>query len=135
MNGSDALFRLSGGAARSAAVDAWLNGRTGPLGEIARKWFGVMRNCGDEVLELMHDGCPTACLGDAAFGYVNVFQAHVNVGFFQGATLRDPAGLLQGTGKRMRHVKLKPGEAVYEAALAALIREAYADMKARVENG
>ena len=131
----DALFRLHGAVERDAAVDAWLKARTGPLGEIARQWFGVMRKCGDEVRELIHDGCPTACLGDAAFAYVNVFTAHVNVGFFQGAALRDPAGMLQGTGKRMRHVKLKPGEAANEAALQALVRAAYADMKARVEQG
>jgi hypothetical protein len=38
-----------------------------------------------------------------------VFTAHVNVGFFRGAELSDPNGLLQGTGKFMRHVKLRPG--------------------------
>jgi hypothetical protein len=78
------------------------------LGAIAHRWFGVMRKCGDEVRELLHDGCPVACLGDAPFGYVNVFTSHVNVGFFHGAALPDPARLLQGTGKYMRHVKLRP---------------------------
>jgi hypothetical protein len=94
-----------------------------------------MRNCGDEVRELMHDGCPTACLGDAAFGYVNVFTAHVNVGFYQGSVLPDPARLLQGTGKFMRHVKLKPGTSINTAALSKIIEAAYQDIKSRVENG
>ena len=85
--------------------------------------------------EILHDGCPTACLGDAAFGYVNVFTSHVNVGFFQGASLPDPARLLQGTGKFMRHVKVKPGTGKTAAALSGLIEAAYADMKARVEHG
>ena len=107
----------------------------GELGAIALQWFGVMRECGDEVRELLHDGCPTACLGDAPFGYVNVFTSHMNVGFFQGAALPDPAGLLQGTGKFMRHVKLRVGTATNAAALARLIEEAYADIKERVENG
>jgi hypothetical protein len=40
----------------------------------------------------------------ASFDYVNVFKAHVNVGFFQGTALPDPAKLLEGTGKRIRHV-------------------------------
>jgi hypothetical protein len=43
----------------------------------------------------LHDGYPFACLGDAPFGYVNVFASHVNVGFFHGAALPDPACLLQ----------------------------------------
>jgi hypothetical protein len=107
----------------------------GELGAIAHEWFEVMRRCGDEVREVLHDGCPVACLGDAAFGYVNVFASHVNVGFFQGAVLPDPGGLLQGTGKFMRHVKLRPGTAMDAAALRRLIEAAYVDIKARVENG
>lgn len=91
-----------------------------------------MRACGNDVRELLHDGHPTACAGDAAFGYVNAFTAHVNVGFFKGAELPDPAGLLQGTGKAMRHVKLKPGEPVNAAALHALIEAAHADMRRRL---
>ena len=98
-------------------------------------WFGVMRKCGDEVRELLHDGCPVACLGDAPFGYVNVFTSHVNLGFFHGATLPDPARLLQGTGKFMRHVKLRLGTATKAAPLSRLIDAAYSDIKARVENG
>jgi hypothetical protein len=107
----------------------------GELGDIAQQWFQVMRKCGDEVRELVHDGCPVACLGDAPFGYVNVFASHVNVGFFCGAALPDPARLLQGTGKFMRHVKLRPGTATNDAALSTLIEMAYSDIKARVELG
>ncbi len=107
----------------------------GELGAIAREWFEAMRTCGDEVRELLHDGCPVACLGDAPFGYVNVFTSHVNVGFFHGASLPDPAGMLQGNGKYMRHVKLRSVEAANAAALSRLIEAAYSDIKARVENG
>jgi hypothetical protein len=129
------LFRLNGAVERDPAIDAWMKKHAGELGAIARKWFDVMRKCGDEVRELLHDGAPTACLGDAAFGYVNVFASHVSVGFFQGASLPDPARLLQGAGKFMRHVKVKPGSAANAAALRALIEAAYSDIKARVERG
>ena len=129
------LFRLNGAVARDPAIDAWMKQHHGELGDIAREWFDAMRQCGDEVRELMHDGCPTACLGDAAFGYVNVFTSHVNVGFFQGAALADPARLLQGSGKFMRHVKLKPGTPVNSGALRELVELAYEDIKARVEHG
>jgi hypothetical protein len=107
----------------------------GELGVIARHWFQVMRRCGDEVREVFHDGCPNVCLGDAPFGYVNVFSSHVNVGFFHGAALPDPARLLQGDGKSMRHVKLRPGTVTNAAALSNLIHAAYWDIKSRVENG
>lgn len=129
------LLRFNGAVERDPAIDEWLNDRAGELGAIARHWFEIMRNCGDEVRELLHDGCPVACLGDAPFGYVNVFTSHVNVGFYRGAALPDPARLLQGTGKFMRHVKLKPEVSPSAAALTALIDAAWSDIKTRVENG
>ena len=104
----------------------------GELGVIARHWFEVMRNCGADVRELLHDGHPTACVGDAGFAYVNVFRAHVNVGFFRGAEIADPKGMLEGTGKFMRHVKLRPGTAFSAADLARLVDAAYTDMRRRV---
>jgi len=129
------LLRFNGALARDPAIDAWMQEHPGELGDIAQRWFAAMRNCGDEVRELLHDGCPVACLGDAPFGYVNAFTAHVNVGFFHGASLPDPDRLLEGGGRFMRHVKLRPGTATDAVALAKLIDAAYADIKARVENG
>jgi len=116
-------------------IAAWMSARHGDLGGIAARWFDVMRACGDDVRELLHDGHPTACVGEAAFCYVNAFRAHVNVGFFLGAELADPAGLMEGSGKFMRHVKLRPGERVNVAALTDLISRSYTGMRAltRVE--
>ncbi len=129
------LLRFNGAVERDPAIHAWLKEHAGELGAMARHWFEVMRKSGDEVRELFHDGCPVVCLGDAPFAYVNVFTSHVNVGFFHGAALPDPARLLQGSGKHMRHVKLQSGTAVNPAALARLIEAAYWDIKARVEHG
>ena len=103
------------------------------LRAMARRWFEVMRGCGDDVRELLHDGHPTACIGDAAFAYVNAFKAHVNVGFFRGAEIADPGRLLEGTGKFMRHVKLRPESDVDAAVLRKLIETAYTDMKGRLK--
>ena len=126
------LLRFPGSVVRDPAIDAWMKEHAGELGVLAKRWFEVMRKRGADVRELLHDGHPTACVGDAAFAYVNAFSAHVNVGFFRGAEIADPSGLLEGTGKFMRHVKLRPGADVDSAALAKLIETAYADMKERV---
>ena len=109
-----------------------MDAHSGELGAIAQRWFEVMRGCGDDVRELLHDGHPTACVADAAFGYVNAFKAHVNVGFFRGADISDPESLLEGTGKFMRHVKLRPERDVDGMALMKLIETAYGDMRLRV---
>ena len=108
---------------------------SGELGVIAKDWFEVMRASGADVRELLHDGHPTACVADAAFGYVNAFKAHVNVGFFRGAEIADPGRLLEGTGKFMRHVKIRPGGNVNAPALRKLIDTAYTDMKGRLKTG
>ncbi len=128
----DALFRLPGAIRLDPAIDAWLAARPAQLGALARHWFGRVRDCGDDVWDVMHDGCPTACVADAAFAYVGVYTAHVSIGFFHGSELADPASLLQGTGRRMRHVKLRPGEPFDAAAIGALIRAAYADITRRL---
>jgi len=127
------LLRFPTAVKHDRAIDAWFDAHAGELGAIAQRWFEVMRDCGDDVRELLHDYHPTACVGDAAFGYVNAFTAHVNVGFFRGAELADPDQLLEGTGKFMRHVKLRPEVDVNEDALTKLIKDAYTDMKRREE--
>ena len=128
------LFRLSGAVERDPRVDAWFEAPVDELRWIARTWFEHLRGCGADVRELVHDGYPVACVEDAAFGYVNAFRAHVNVGFFYGATLDDPAGLLEGAGKRMRHVKLRWAQPVNAPALTELIATAYRDIRLRLES-
>jgi len=126
------LFRFPSAQKRDPAVEAWLWTRGGETGALARRWFERLRVCGDDVREVMHDGQPTACVGDAAFAYVAAFRAHVNVGFFLGTELPDPAGLLQGAGRFMRHVRLAPGRDFDAVAVGALIQAAYADVHARL---
>jgi hypothetical protein len=126
------LLRFSGAVRRDPRIDAWFFDVTDPHRLMTRRWFERMRGCGPDVRELLHDGCPVACVGDAPFGYVNAFTGHANVGFFHGAMLADPAGLLQGTGKRMRHVKLRSGEELDIEALDDLIVAAYHDIRRRL---
>ena len=127
------LLRFPSSVKRDPAIETWMHAHSGPLGAIAQRWFEIMRHCGDDVRELLHDGHPTACVADAAFAYVNAFKAHVNVGFFRGAEIADPEHLLEGTGRFMRHVKLGPERDVDAAALMKLIATAYTDMKGRLK--
>ena len=128
----DNLLSFPSAVRHDPAIDRWLRAQREDLRPLVEVWFARMRQCGGDVLELMHDGCPTACVAGAAFGYVNAFRDHVNVGFFFGALLDDPARLLDGTGKRGRHVKLRPGHEIDSPALARLIHAAYVDIRSRL---
>ncbi len=127
------LFRLPSATRRDPDVDAWFAAGDDEPRRLTKRWFDRMRMCGPDVRELVHDGHPTACVGDAAFAYVDAFRAHASVGFFHGAALSDPAGLLEGAGRRMRHVKLRWGDPVDADALNALIAAAYVDIRSRVD--
>jgi hypothetical protein len=129
----DDILRFPSAVKHDPAIDTWLRAQRDDLRPFVETWFLRMRQCGGDVRELMHDGCPTACVEDGAFGYVNAFKDHVNVGFFFGALLLDPARLLEGTGKRGRHVKLRPGREVDVAALGQLVGAAYVDIRARLD--
>lgn len=128
----DGILRFPTAVKHDPAIDGWIRTEPDDLRPLVETWFGRMRQCGDDVRELMHDGAPTACVGDAAFAHVNAFTEHVHIYFFFGALLKDPARLLEGTGKRGRHVKLRPGEPVDAAALADLIDAAYVDIRDRL---
>jgi hypothetical protein len=119
------LFTVNGTRRRHSEVAAWFAGPPAALRSLAERWFDVMRTCGTDVGEVLHDGHPTACVENVAFGYVNAFKDHVNVGFFVGTSLTDPAGLLEGAGRFMRHTKLRPGATLDEVALRELITGAY----------
>ncbi|MFM1895277.1 MAG: hypothetical protein RLZZ385_351 [Pseudomonadota bacterium] len=128
------LFLLESATHADPQVARWFDEHAGALGALAKHWYGVVRSCGADVTETLHDGQPTACVQGAALAYVDVFTSHVNLGFFQGAYLPDPESLLTGTGKHMRHVKLRPDTPVDGAALTALIESAYRDLKQQLQS-
>ena len=127
------LFLFPSAVRRHPDVEAWFSRPDDALRLFVQPWFEQMRGCGEDVRELLHDGHPTACVGEAAFAYVDAFSAQANVGFYEGASLDDPAGLLEGAGKRMRHVKLRWEREVDAAALGELIVAAYRNMRLRLE--
>ena len=128
MPAPDAPFLLSSAVSRDPAVAAWFD-VADPFRLMLRDWFAAMRGCGVGVCECLHDHVPTACVevdgAKAAFAYVAAYRAHAAIGFFHGAGLPDPTGLLEGSGVRMRHIKLRLGAARDKYAIAALIAAGY----------
>jgi hypothetical protein len=64
------------------------------------------------------------------YAYAMPHSSHVNLGFFQGVHLPDPEGLLEGTGKALRHVKLKSAGDAGRPGIVALLAAARDERRA-----
>lgn len=126
------LLRYTGNDLQDIQFSDWLSQKPDELQPIAQKWFSAIKRSGSEAQDIFHDNYPIVCVDQAPFAYVNAFTKHVNLGFFYGAYLPDPSGLLEGTGKHMRHIKLRPDTAIDEKEVLNLIALAYADILQRL---
>lgn len=68
------------------------------------------------------NGCWVNERGPVAYVYSD--KEYVQFGFFRGASLKDPKGLLEGKGQYVRHVKVRAASAIDERAFAALLKQA-----------
>ncbi|MCP4868141.1 MAG: DUF1801 domain-containing protein [Proteobacteria bacterium] len=95
------------------------------------------------VLDVDRDTVEVVRLGDRAstfgvgpkkmsegYAYVLPYSKWVNLGFYKGAWLEDPAGLMQGTGAKMRHIKVRSVDEVGRPEVRALVVAALAERKA-----
>ncbi|MCE7990618.1 MAG: DUF1801 domain-containing protein [Roseivirga sp.] len=126
------LLRYTGKDLQDIHFTDWLEQKPVALHQIAQKWFNAIKHSGSETEDIFHDNYPIVCVDSAPFAYINVFTSHVNLGFFYGAYLPDPTGLLEGSGKHMRHIKLRPGVNHNEKEVLILLECAYADILQRL---
>jgi hypothetical protein len=61
------------------------------------------------------------------FGWIMTAKSHVNMGFNYGSSLQDPSNLLEGTGKNMRHIKIKNLSDLYNKAVDELVKAALSE--------
>lgn len=118
-------------AARST-FQQLLSGLDPELAAIARKLRALILTVDPEAVETVRLGDNAATYGIGprkmveGYAYIMPLRGHVNLGFYQGALLEDPKGLLEGTGKSLRHVKVRRGADANGAALRGLVRAACA---------
>lgn len=123
-------------AARSTFQEL-LSGVDPPLVKIARELRKLILAVDPEAVETVRLGDNAATYGigpkkmTQGYAYIMPLREYVNLGFYQGALLRDPKGLLEGTGKGLRHVKVRHSKDAGSTALRALVREACALRRAR----
>lgn len=104
-------------------VDDYVGGLGGWQREVVERVCAIVREAAPGATEAIKWGQPVWSHGGPVC-YVKAFSKAVNFGFWRGTQLSDPAGVLEGTGDAMRHVKLAAAADIRADVLAALVREA-----------
>jgi hypothetical protein len=102
---------------------------------IARRLREIVADIDPNHVEVVRLGDRAATFGvgpkkmSEAYTYILPHNKWVNLGFFRGSLLPDPAGLLEGTGAKMRHVKIRSVAEAEQAAVRRLIEVSLAERK------
>ena len=124
-------YRYRGTLRHDPAIDAYVQSVKSELGAIVARLVALVRSSVPGHDELRVHGMPQFCIGGEPFCYVVGYAKHVNLGFCEGAGLPDPDGLLEGTGKAMRHIKIRPGAEFPGRTLSRMVREAAKRVRVR----
>ena len=116
--------RAVSGKDAAKAIDAYVEQRNPALKDVASAVRRLVKKAVPAAAEGVNPwGVPVFEL-DGTLCFLMVGKSHVTLGFARGTSLGDPAGLLEGTGKNIRHVKLKTTEQVASPHLRSLLLEA-----------
>jgi hypothetical protein len=108
---------------KAKTVDEYIRGLEDWQKELVAELRGLVREAAPAATESIKWAQPV--YGDnGPFCYIRAFKKHVNFGFWRGVELPDEAGILQGSGDKMRHVKLTAMEDIQREPFQALVREA-----------
>lgn len=102
---------------------------------IARRLREVIVDVDPDAVEVVRLGDRAATYGvgpkkmSEGYAYILPHNNWVNLGFYQGALLADPAGLMEGTGAKMRHIKMRSLEDAERTPVRRLVQTALAERK------
>ncbi|HEX7180903.1 MAG TPA: DUF1801 domain-containing protein [Thermoanaerobaculia bacterium] len=117
---------------RGQSLDEYIAGLEPWQAEIASALRKLVREAEPDLAEVVKWGQPVFEAGGPVC-YIKPFKSHVNFGFWRGAELQDPEGLLEVGGSKMGHVKLKEKGEIRKKAFQELVRQAV-DLNRRLGN-
>ncbi|HVO56325.1 MAG TPA: DUF1801 domain-containing protein [Dongiaceae bacterium] len=115
---------MRGEAAVADAIDAYINQKNPALKPVADAVRALVRKAAPKSREIINPWGLPAFEWNGPLCYLMAGKSHLTFGFPRGTSLLDPANLLQGTGKNLRHVKLREVADVHDANLKQLILQA-----------
>jgi len=122
--------------APTEVVQAWLEKLPAGKKPIIETLSNLIASVAPEAHEMIYHDALGYGPTDSGFYrilYITVFKEHVNLGFFFGGYVPDPEGLLIGSGKRLRHIKIRSVQDCENPAIRSLLAEAWVDGLRQVE--
>ena len=110
-----------GAVRRDRGIDSFVRSQPEAIGEIVSRLVSIARAAEPAHDEILFRGAPSFCIDGEPYCYLVPYARHVHLGFCDGTVLPDPDGLLEGRGKWMRHVKVKPGAPLPAAAISRMV--------------
>lgn len=104
-------------------VDEWIEGLGEPVQAIVKRLRGVVFEAYPEIDEGIKWSKPSYSK-EGLVCYMQTAKSHVNFGFYRGTELEDRNNLLEGDGKKMRHVRIRKADEIDEEKLKFLIWDA-----------
>jgi hypothetical protein len=122
-------------SAPTESVRAWLEKLPAEKKPIVKALRRIIASVAPEAHEIIYQDALWYGPPDSGYPilYITVFKAHSNLGFFYGGFVPDPERLLVGSGKRMRHIKIRSLQETENPAITSLLAQAWADGLQRVE--
>jgi hypothetical protein len=108
-------------------ADAWFNALEPDKRGVLLELRELIKASDPAAIEEIKWGRPCYSNSRGMFCYLHKTKSHATLGFQNGALLDDPEGFLEGTGKDMRHVKIRPHDPARSPnhpAIVSLIRQA-----------
>ncbi len=133
--------KTMGKEARIGTFEELMADSSSDIKQIADNLKDLIQDVHPDAVEVVRLGDRAACYGvgpkkmSEAHTYIMPHKQHVNLGFFYGASLDDPSGLLEGSGKKMRHIKVRSIEEVSIAGIKALIEAALIERRSTLGVG
>lgn len=121
---------------RLGTFDDITHGKTAEVVEIARHLRSLVEALHPDAVEVPRPGENAASYGlgpkkmSEAYVYIMLLKDRVNLGFYHGVDVADPDDLLEGTGARLRHVKIRRLEEADDPRIRALIESSIAERRA-----
>ena len=126
---------------RLGTFDDVIAGFGAEVQEIARRLRALIESVHPDAVEVPRPGERTAGYGvgpkkmSETYAYIGPYREYVNLGFYQGAAVPDPDDLLEGSGKMLRHVKVRSIEDAGDPALRRLLEAALLERRTALERG